>query len=180
MFCPICGGNNAVERRFCVHCGTNLELVAQALSGGAGHFFSRIDGALDQLIGRYAEHIFKSAPSNARDGSIKGSWRVLGQGAITTFMDLILFSLMWNVLPLRFVMLLISSPIRLLSQRSQRQRVITGEIVTEQPRELHRAVQEQWVIGEVSSIGESTTKSLEEHRRQRQKKESESKSDPYP
>jgi len=178
MFCPICGGKNAVERRFCVHCGTNLELVAQALSGGAGHFFSRIDGTLDQLIARYAEHIFKSAPSNARDGSIRGSWRVLGQGAMTSFMDLILFSLMWNILPLRFLMLLISSPIRLLSQRSRRQSIVTGEIVTEEPRELPRAVPQQWVIGEVSSIGESTTKSLEEHRRQRQKKESESELHP--
>jgi hypothetical protein len=170
MFCPVCGGNNTVERRFCVHCGTNLELVAQALSGGAGHFFTRIDGALDQLIARYAEHIFKGSPSNAREGSLRGSWRVLGQGMITTFMDMILFTLMWNILPLRFLMLLISTPIRLLSLRSGRHKTITGEIVSEEPRELRAAVPDQWVIGGVSSISEETTQSLQEHQRKSQNK----------
>ena len=170
MFCPVCGGNNTVERRFCVHCGTNLELVSQALSGGTGHFFTRIDGALDQLIARYAEHIFKSSPSNAREGTLKGSWRILGHGVITTFMDMILFTLMWNILPLRFFMLLISSPFRLLSLRSGRHKTITGEIVTEEPRELRPAQPQPnlWVSGEVPSVGEETTQSLQERQRQRQ------------
>ena len=50
MFCPTCGKENALGRKFCVACGTNLEAVSQALSGSKTDFFTRTDAALDQLI----------------------------------------------------------------------------------------------------------------------------------
>ena len=33
MFCPGCGSNNADDLKFCTRCGTNLEIVSNALSG---------------------------------------------------------------------------------------------------------------------------------------------------
>src|SRR5215211_7432597 len=123
MFCPNCGRDNPRETKFCASCGTNLEVVSQALTGNRDDFFTKTDAALDQLIARYAEHVFKEAPSKVNDRKVGNSWKVLGQGVITSFVDLILFSLMWNILPLRFMILLISTPIRLLSQRSKQQAI---------------------------------------------------------
>ena len=33
MYCPSCGSNNQDEVKFCTRCGTNLEVVSDALSG---------------------------------------------------------------------------------------------------------------------------------------------------
>lgn len=33
MFCPRCGANQGESRKFCTSCGTNLQMVAQALTG---------------------------------------------------------------------------------------------------------------------------------------------------
>jgi len=63
MFCPNCGRDNSLERKFCASCGTNLEIVSQALNGDRGDFFTKTDAALDQLIARYYEHIFRDASS---------------------------------------------------------------------------------------------------------------------
>jgi hypothetical protein len=123
MFCPTCGKENAFGRKFCVACGTNLEAVSQALSGSKTDFFTRTDAILDQLVARYAEHVFKDAPANTADATVGKSWKLLGQGVLTSLMDMILFSLMWNIFPLRFLILLISSPIRLLYERSNRQKI---------------------------------------------------------
>src|SRR5262249_56135958 len=121
MFCPTCGKENALGRNFCVACGTNLEAVSQALSGSKTDFFTRTDAILDQLIARYAERIFKDAPANTADATVGKSWIILGQGVLTSLIDMILMSLMWNIFPLRFLILLISSPIRLLNERNNRQ-----------------------------------------------------------
>lgn len=128
MFCPTCGKENALGRKFCVACGTNLEAVSLALSGSKTDFFTRTDAILDQLVARYAEHIFKDAPANTADATVGKSWKILGQGVLTSLMDMILFSLMWNIFPLRFLILLISSPIRLLYERSNRQKITKTEI----------------------------------------------------
>jgi hypothetical protein len=174
MFCPNCGGNNTLERKFCVQCGTNLEVVSQALSGGMGGVLTRTDAAIDQLIARYSEHIFRTAPAKANERSLKGAWQVLGQGVVTSLVDVLLFSLMWNIFPLRFLMLLFSSPFRLLSQRADRLRAITAEVVTREPRELHAGTPEQRAIGAFASVSDHTTHNLEEHHRQRQRNKSES------
>src|SRR5215470_8852858 len=128
MFCPTCSKENSLGRKYCVACGTNLEAVSQALSGSKTDFFTRTDAALDQLIAKYAEHVFKDAPATTNDTTIGKSWKILGQGVLTSLMDMILFSLMWNVFPLRFLILLISSPIRLLYERSNRQKITSPEI----------------------------------------------------
>ena len=33
MYCPKCGSNQSEGKRFCTVCGTNLQIVTQALSG---------------------------------------------------------------------------------------------------------------------------------------------------
>jgi hypothetical protein len=124
MFCPTCGKENALGRKFCVACGTNLEAVSQALSGSKTDFFTRTDAILDQLVARYAEHVFKDATTNVTDTTVGKSWKILGQGVLTSLIDMILFSLMWNIFPLRFLILLVSSPFRLLNERSNRQNIV--------------------------------------------------------
>jgi hypothetical protein len=165
MFCPNCGRDNPRERRFCAACGTNLEIVSQALTGSTEDFFTKLDAGFDQFTARYVEHVFKSAPSIANDRSISGSWKLLGQGVITSFIDLFLFSLMWNVLPLRFLILLISTPIRVLSRRSNQPRRLTGGL-EEQPI-LPESLAQRWLDQPMPSVSEHTTEKLEEYLRPR-------------
>ncbi|HVF91342.1 MAG TPA: zinc ribbon domain-containing protein [Blastocatellia bacterium] len=162
MFCPNCGRDNSGERKFCASCGTNLEAVSQALSGTRDDFFTKTDAALDQLIARYAEHVFKDAPSKLNDRRVSNSWKVLGQGAITSFVDLILFSLMWNILPLRFLILLISTPFRLLSQRNNQQVSTTEGTREKGERSLPDPLPNKWLPESFPSISEHTTRNLEE------------------
>jgi hypothetical protein len=163
MFCPACGRENSNEKKFCASCGTNLEAVSQALSGGRDDFFTKTDAALDQLIARYAEHVFKNAPSKSNNRKVSNSWKILGQGAVTTFVDMLLFSLMWNILPLRFLILLISTPFRLLSQRSTPSAIPTGAIQENKEHTLPETPPARWLPGSVPSISEHTTQNLEEH-----------------
>lgn len=155
MFCPTCGRDNSVERKFCVSCGTNLEAVFQALSGSNDDFFTRIDSGLDHFLARYAEHVFKNAPANAAEQRIAKSWQVLGQTVLTSIVDLLLFTLMWNVIPLRFILLVISTPVRLISQRGQTpKRTIAGGT---QVADLPEAGPHPWLSGSVESVTEHTT-----------------------
>jgi hypothetical protein len=168
MFCPNCGRDNSLERRFCSSCGTNLEVVSQALSGNKDDFFTKIDLGLDQLIARYTEHVFRDAPSSANDRNVSSSWKLLGQGILTSFIDLILFSLMWNILPLRFLMLLISTPFRLLAQRGNKQ---ASESVEHENRRYMSGgrYRNEMLEGPVASVSEHTTERLEEYRQSKQK-----------
>ena len=163
MFCPSCGRENAQAIRFCVTCGTNLEAVSQALSGSQDDFLTRTDMALDQFIARYAERVFKDAPSTAGTRKVGGSWKILGQGVVTSLVDMILFSLMWNVLPLRFVMLLISTPFRLLSQRGQKRSGAMPESKPQRGIALPEPPPERWLPGEAPSISEHTTERLAQY-----------------
>jgi zinc-ribbon domain len=168
MFCPTCGKENALGRKFCVACGTNLEAVSQALSGSKTDFFTRTDAILDQLIARYAEHIFKDATANIADATVGKSWKILGQGVLTSLINTILISLMWNIFPLRFLILLISSPIRLLYERSNRQKLTKAEI--EGPAAIKQSATE---INEIlpkpaASVSEHTTARLQEYQQQEQ------------
>jgi zinc ribbon protein len=163
MFCPTCGRDNALERKFCASCGTNLTAVAQALSGSEDDFFTKIDSGLDHFLGKYAEHVFRNAPANAAEQRIAKSWQVLGQGVLTSLVDLLLFMLMWNILPLRFLLLLISTPIRLITQRGRpHKRSITGEIKTP---ELNEAGPHPWLAGSIESVTEHTTAMLADKER---------------
>jgi zinc-ribbon domain len=168
MFCPTCGKENSLGRKFCVACGTNLEAVSQALSGSKTDFFTKIDMALDQLIAKYAEHVFKDAPANTVDTTVGKSWKLLGQGALASLMDMILFSLMWNVFPLRFMILLISSPIRLLYERSNRQKTTKAEIEGQTELKLLATETNDMLPKSASSVSEHTTERLQEYRQQEQ------------
>jgi hypothetical protein len=168
MFCPTCGKENALGRKFCVACGTNLEAVSQALSGSKTDFFTRTDAVLDQLIARYAEHIFKDAPPKTADATVGKSWKILGQGVLTSLIDTILVSLMWNIFPLRFLILLISSPMRLLYERSNRQKLTKAEVegraaIKQSATEINEILPKP-----VASVSEHTTARLQEQQHQEQ------------
>ena len=166
MFCPTCGKENSLGRKFCVACGTNLEAVSQALSGSKTDFFTKTDAALDQLIAKYAEHVFKEAQANTVDTTIGKSWKILGQGVLTSFMDMVLFSLMWNVFPLRFLILLISSPIRLLYERSNRQKNTKSEIEEQTAIKLLASATNEILPKSGGSVSEHTTERLREYQQQ--------------
>lgn len=162
MFCPTCGRDNANGRKFCASCGTNLEAVSQALSESRDDFFTKTDTALDQFIARYAEHVFKDAPSKALDRKVGKSWQLLGQGILASFMDMIMFFLMWNVFPLRLLILMISTPVRLLSERSKYQKSAAGELAGEKVLDLSEPLPQKWLSGTVVSVAEHTTVKLVE------------------
>jgi hypothetical protein len=163
MFCPTCGRDNSIERKFCVSCGTNLEAVSRALSGGEEDFFTRIDSGLDHFLARYAEHVFKNAPLNAAEQRVGKSWQVLGQAILTSIIDLLLFTLMWNIIPLRFLLLLISSPIRLLSEQAKNKQpaIIDGKPTPE----FADPVPQQWLSDSIGSVTEHTTAFLPDSKR---------------
>lgn len=164
MFCPTCGRDNAPGRRFCASCGTNLAAVSQALSASDDDFFTKIDSGLDSFLARYAEHVFKNAPSHAAEQRIGKSWQVLGQTVLTSIVDLLLFTLMWNVIPLRFLLLLISTPVRMVTQRGRpQQRTIPGGGAS--VPELPEAGSQQWLSNPVDSVTEHTTAILADSNR---------------
>jgi hypothetical protein len=145
-----------------VTCGTNLESVSHALSGSKDDFFTKIDTAMDQFIARYSEHYFKNAPSGVSDHKVGKSWEVLGQGVLTSFIDLLFFILMWNFLPLRFLILLISTPIRLLAERNKYQRKATNELEGRNTADLPELIPHKWLSEPAVSVTEKTTLNLSE------------------
>ena len=163
MFCPTCGRDSLNERKFCASCGTNLEAVSQALSGTGTDFFTRIDGSLDHFIARYAEHVFKDAPASASDRSVSNSWKLLGKGALTSFVDLFLSLMIWNVFTVRFYILLFSTPFRLLSERNSRSRSLKEGTDRATPRSLPETLPSQWLPGSVPSVSEHTTERLQQY-----------------
>ena len=170
MFCPNCGRDNSRERKFCASCGTNLEIVSQALSGNRDDFFTKTDSALDQLIARYSEHVFKDASSKLNDRAVGNSWKLLGQGVVTTFVDMVLFSLMWNIIPLRFLILMISTPFRLLSRRRSGQVATTGELEEKKKSGIAEPSSNKWLPGSFPSVSEHTTQHLEEYHQPERKR----------
>jgi hypothetical protein len=169
MFCPNCGRDNSRETKYCASCGINLEVVSQALNGTRDDFFTKTDTALDQLIARYSEHVFKDAPSKVNDRKVGNSWKVFGQGVVTSFVDLILFFLMWNILPLRFMILLISTPFRLLSQRGKQQAIRTGGLEDNRGLSLADPASNRWLPGDFPSVSEHTTRDLEGYQQERKR-----------
>ena len=132
MFCPTCGVDNSLERKYCASCGTNLEVVSQALSGSADGFLGKLDTSLDQFIARYAEHVFKDVPLNVLDRRIGRSWKILGQGVVTSLVDLLLFNLMCVILPFRLLLLLVLTPIGLVTERSRLRQDVAGQLESKQ------------------------------------------------
>ena len=163
MFCPTCGRDNLNERKFCSSCGTNLEAVSQALSGTKTDFFTRLDTGLDQFIAKYAEHVFKDSPANASQRSVSNSWKILGKGVVTSFVDLFLSLVIWNVFTFRFQILLISTPFRLLVERSSRQKA-KAEIDTDAQLRLPEPARDRWGPDSAPSVSEHTTEIFQDYR----------------
>ena len=155
MFCPTCGRDNVIERKYCATCGTNLEAVSQALSGSDDDFFTKIDAGLDHFLAKYAEHVFRNAPANAAEQRISKSWQVLGQSVLTSIVDLLLFSLMWNIIPLRFLLLLISTPVRLITQRGRSPKRAIAD--AKRVPDLPEPTSHPWLSGSIDSVTEHTT-----------------------
>ena len=164
MFCPACGTDNYEGRKFCASCGTNLDVVSRALYSNSTGIFTRAENALDQVIARYAERVFRDAPTHVPSRRLSDSWRVLAQGLATLTVDFVLFWLMiWIVLPLRLLTLLLTSPIKLLIQRSGRSRgaLETGE--NKPAREAPALPPVEWTASSPVSAVEHTTEHLIEH-----------------
>jgi hypothetical protein len=162
MFCPTCGKDNSHELKFCASCGTNLEIVSQALAGREDDFFTKMDSGMDYLIARYSEHVFKDAPLAASERKVSRSWQLLGQAALTSIIDIFLFTLMWNLLPLRFCILVISTPFRLMGERNEATTQLPQPAVEEyRPPELAQSEAQLWLADPVPSVTENTTKNLE-------------------
>jgi hypothetical protein len=160
MFCPTCGKDNSQELKFCASCGTNLEAVSQALTGAEEDFFTRMDSGIDYFVARYAEHVFKDAPHDLSERSVKKSWTILGQAVVASVVDMLLFTLMWNVLPLRFIILLISTPFRVLANRGRETQHQTLAPVY-QPPELQAGRPSLWLDQPGMSVTDNTTTLLE-------------------
>jgi len=173
MFCPTCGRDNLKEQKFCASCGTNLEAVSQVLFGKETNFFTRIDTGLDQFTARYAERVFKDAPSLAADRTVGNSWKLLGKGILTSFIDLFLAVILWNFFSLRFHLLLFSTPFRLLSERSQRQKKARDGPDIDAPLRLPESGPERWISGAAPSVSEHTTDILKGYRTPTQKQSDE-------
>ena len=160
MFCPTCGVDNSLERKYCSSCGTNLEVVSQALSGSADGFLSKLDTSLDQFIARYAEHVFKDAPVNVLDRRISRSWKILGQGVVTSLVDLLLFNLMCVILPFRLLLLLVLTPIGLVTERSRLRQDVAGQLESKQAIDFPDVLPGDSPRSLVASVTEHTTRNL--------------------
>ena len=115
-----------------------------------------MDAGIDQLVGRYTEHVFRDAPQYANDRKVSSSWRLLGQAILTTLLDLLLFVLMWNLLPLRLLILVISTPFRLMSERDTARQLPHYEAP-----EFGEAPKRLWLRESVERVSEHTTTLLE-------------------
>ncbi len=162
MFCPKCGRDDSPRHKFCPACGTNLDVVTIALSTGDDSIFTRVNKHLDRSVARYADHFFESAGTTAREDQVGTSWRLVGKGVLTFFIDLALLPVMFSFLPIRFLMLLLYTPLGLLQERSERKRssVPTVDGASESSR---RGLPEAggWRVGSVGSVTENTTVHLE-------------------
>lgn len=172
MFCPSCGRDNPSERKFCSGCGTNLEAVSQVLSGGPTNFFTKMDSGLDQFIARYAEHVFKDSQSDAADRKVSNSWKLLGKGILTAFVDVFVALILVNFFSLRFQILWLSTPFRLLAERSRRQKSPTDELHQGTTPKLPEPAENEWLPGSVASVSEHTTENLQQYRLSRQERSS--------
>jgi hypothetical protein len=169
MFCPSCGKDNSEGSKFCASCGTNLEVVSRALYSRSTGLFTRAENSLDQVITHYSERVFRNAPAIVPSRRISDSWKILGQGILTTSVDFVLFWLMlFVVFPVKLLTLLLSTPFKLLT-RVTRQKQFTEPV----PGRMRRPVAAQlpppvdWQAGSPVSAVEHTTEHLTEYESRR-------------
>ncbi len=148
MFCPTCGREDSPERKFCPACGTNLERVTRVLSSGKHELLAQADEAFEKLMAQYAGLFFKSAPELAKERSVVNSWLIFGQFLAALLVNFILFPIAFIAVKLRFIVLLIATPFRLLSERGERQA---------KTAELALPEQDQWRMNPAPSVIDHTT-----------------------
>ena len=162
MFCPKCGRDDSHGYKFCPACGTNLDVVTIALSTGEDSLFTRVNKHLDRSVARYADHLFESATTTAREGRVGSSWRLVGKGMLTFLIDLALLPVMFFFLPVRLLMLLLYTPLGLLQERSERKRSgVTTVGGASEPSKRGLPEAGGWRAGSVGSVTENTTVHLE-------------------
>ena len=175
MFCPACGKDNSEVVKFCASCGTNLEVVSRALYSSSTGLFTRAENALNHVVTRYSERVFRNAPANALSRKLSDSWIFLGQGIITAAVDFLLFWLMlFVVFPVKMLSLLLSSPVRLLLERGSRQKPVPALASGKKaPTSAELVAPDEWGQRDMVSAVEHTTEHLSEFsaRRQRQRTE---------
>jgi len=154
MFCPTCGKDNSLDLKFCASCGTDLHAVSQALTGREDNFFAKMDAGMDALLTRYSERIFKRSSRPRQKYPVIRSWQILGQSVITALLDLLLFTLMSTLLPIRLLMLVISTPFRVLAERGDREGSTSRELPEYSSPEL---VSGRWRDDAPVSVTENTT-----------------------
>ena len=162
MFCPKCGRDDSHRYKFCPTCGTNLDVVNIALSTGEDSVLARVNKHLDRSVARYADHLFESATTTAREGRVGSSWRLVGKGVLTFFLDLALLPVMFFFLPVRLLMLLLYTPLGLLQERSERKRSgVPAVDGASDPSRRGLPEAGGWRGGSVGSVTENTTVHLE-------------------
>ncbi|HEX7294190.1 MAG TPA: hypothetical protein VF251_00470 [Pyrinomonadaceae bacterium] len=132
-------------------------MVTIALLTGEDSIFTRVNKHLDRSVARYADHFFESAATTAREGQVGSSWRLLGKGALTFLIDLPLIPLMFFFLTVRFLMLLLYTPVGLLQERSERKRSVPAIDVTSESTKRGLPEAAGWRVGSVGSVTEHTT-----------------------
>ena len=158
MFCPKCGRDDSHRHNYCPTCGTNLEVVTLALAASEDTIFTRMNRHLDRTVARYAEHLFEEAPTKARTGHVRSSWRLMGQGLLTFLVDSALLPLMFFFLPFRLLMLIVYTPLGLLEERSERKRGKKSAAEEASGLALREAAApEDWLIGSAVSVTEPPT-----------------------
>jgi hypothetical protein len=164
MFCPTCGREDLQGRRFCPACGANLERVTRALSHGEDNLLVRADQAFDRLIARYAGLFFGGARDKALDWRVSHSWKLWAQAFLALPINIILLYLLFAIIPLRLFTLLLGSPFRLLTERSNRQappQPPTPAVKVENRRaQLQAPPPGQWALDSAPSAVEHTTMNL--------------------
>jgi hypothetical protein len=161
MFCPTCGREDSQRGKFCPACGVNLEKVVKALSQHPDGMLVRADQAFDRLVARYAGLLFGGARDKALDRRVSHSWLIWLQALVSLPAILILsWITFFGLLPIRLFTLLLSTPFRLLSERSN-QPVNAREAKVEVRRApIEVPPQKQWAIDSGPSVVEHTTMTL--------------------
>ena len=175
MFCPSCGKDNLPDCKFCASCGINLEAVSRALYTSSVGFYTRFDTALNQLISRYSERVFRNSPNTALSRKLSDSWKVFGEGLLTIPVDFVLFWIMlFLVLPLRLLTLILSTPIRLLNrlitapfkqlmEKNNRPKALPSINENQASEKKAKSEISEWRIDTVISAVEHTTKNLPDY-----------------
>jgi hypothetical protein len=120
---------------------------------------------LDHELAKYAAHVFEDAPGQAAVRKVANSWQILAKGVVTSLVDMFLSVILWLPFVLRFYILLVSTPFRLLSERSKRRKPRqTAPTDEQQLQNLPEPPTQAWLPEPIPSITEYTTENLRQYR----------------